>query len=143
MRRHSDSDACNSVPEISPLAKKLLIKPGMSMCLLEAPEDYESSLAPLPDGAAIDHDTSTQHDFVQLFAVNSAILASQAPRALAALKTGGVFWIAFPKGSSKGQTDLTRDKGWDSLHSLGWQLVSLVSIDDTWSGARIRPITAK
>ena len=59
------------------------------------------------------------------------------------MKDGGVFWVAFPKGSSKVQTDLSRDRGWESLNDAGWQLVSLISIDATWSAARIRPIASK
>jgi hypothetical protein len=39
------------------------------------------------------------------------------------------------KGTSKVQTDLTRDKGWDCLLAEGDKLtwISLISFDDTWS----------
>ena len=44
-------------------------------------------------------------------------------------------WIYYPKGTSKMQTDLTRDKGWDTLlkhnDTLTW--ISLISFDETWS----------
>jgi len=36
-------------------------------------------------------------------------------RALVALASPGMLWIAYPKGSSKTQTDLTRDAGWDAV----------------------------
>ena len=44
-------------------------------------------------------------------------------------------WVYYPKGSSKLQTDLTRDKGWDCLLAEGDKLtwISLISFDDTWS----------
>ena len=50
-------------------------------------------------------------------------------------------WIYYPKGSSKIQTDLTRDKGWESIlkhHELQW--TSLISFDETWStfGCRLK-----
>ena len=32
-----------------------------------------------------------------------------------ALASPGTLWIAYPKGSSKTQTDLTRDAGWDAV----------------------------
>lgn len=37
------------------------------------------------------------------------------------------------------QTDLTRDKGWDSLkaHDLKW--ISLISVDSDWSAFALRP----
>src|SRR5262245_239363 len=99
----------------------------MSLRLFAPPPGYEASLAPLPEGAAVDTKAG-EHDFVQLFVSDSMALASGVAEALAALKPGGIFWVSFPKGSSKVQTDLTRDRGWDSLHARGYQLVSLVSI---------------
>ena len=36
--------------------------------------------------------------------------------------------------------DLTRDEGWDALTSAGLRGVATVSIDDTWSGLRFRPV---
>jgi hypothetical protein len=45
-----------------------------------------------------------------------------------------ICWIYYPKGTSKLQTDLTRDKGWDALlRHEEFQWISLISFDDTWS----------
>ena len=38
------------------------------------------------------------------------------------------------------ETDLTRDAGWDALSAAGLRGVATVSIDDTWSGLRFRPV---
>jgi hypothetical protein len=32
--------------------------------------------------------------------------------------------------------DLSRDRGWDAVRGAGWQAVSLVAIDPTWSALR-------
>ncbi len=45
-----------------------------------------------------------------------------------------MLWIFYPKGTSKLQTDLNRDKGWDALlkhDELRW--VTMVSFDATWA----------
>ena len=54
-----------------------------------------------------------------------------------------VCWIYYPKGTSKIQTDLTRDKGWDKLLKHGDHLtwISLISFDETWSTFGFRPRT--
>jgi hypothetical protein len=44
----------------------------------------------------------------------------------------------YPKGSSKRQSDLTRDKGWDSLRDQDLMWLSLISIDDAWSAFSLR-----
>src|SRR5688572_25460848 len=56
-------------------------------------------------------------------------------KVLKLLRPGIIAWVYYPKGSSKIQTDLTRDKGWDCLLSEGDKLtwISLISFDDTWS----------
>jgi len=48
-------------------------------------------------------------------------------------------WISYPKGSSKRQTDLTRDRGWEPLEGSELMWLSLVSVDDTWSAFGLRP----
>jgi len=59
------------------------------------------------------------------------------------LKEGIIVWVYYPKGTSKIQTDLTRDKGWDCLLNEGDKLtwISLISFDDTWSVFGFRPKT--
>jgi hypothetical protein len=51
-----------------------------------------------------------------------------------------VLWFAYPKGTSKIKTDINRD----ILRSLGETVrlttVSAISIDETWSAIRFRPI---
>jgi hypothetical protein len=122
---------------MTPLAKKLLIKPNQRVRLVNASSGYLDSLQPLPDGAAVST-AKTGNDVVQLFAKDQADLRKHLKTALAALEDGGILWISFPKGTSKIQTDLTRDHGWEAVTAAGFQGVSLVSIDDTWSAMRFR-----
>jgi len=81
---------------------------------------------------------SGTHDWILFFAADQAALAAQVSDAAGSLESPGTLWIAYPKGSSERQTDLTRDKGWDVLkdHDLMW--LSLVSIDDDWSAFSLR-----
>ena len=126
---------------MTPLAKKLLIKPKQDVRLVNAPAGYAENLEPLPEGASISS-SKTGNDVVQLFAKDQAELRKHLETALAALKDGGILWISFPKGTSKIQTDLTRDQGWESVTAAALQGVSLVSVDDTWSAMRVRPTSA-
>jgi hypothetical protein len=79
----------------SALAKKLLIKPGCAIRLIDAPEGYGETLSPLPDGAKVI--TAEPAEVVQAFARSKAELDSRFLVALAALKPGGVFWLLFPE----------------------------------------------
>ena len=121
------------------LAEKLKLKAGMRAALVNAPEGFVKALAPLPSSVDLTTTLDGQFDWIQIFVKNSTELAAVAPKLAAALKPVSLLWIAFPKGSSKIQTDLTRDKGWESLQGLDLKWINLVSVDDTWSAFSLRP----
>ncbi|AKT42539.1 DUF3052 family protein [Chondromyces crocatus] len=121
------------------LAKKLQIKPESRVLVLDAPDGYTDGLAPLPEGAVLSTTAKGTFDVVHLFVREAKDLAKKAPRALAAVREGGVLWISYPKKSSGVKTDITRDHGWDVVEEAGWGPVSQVSIDDTWSALRWKP----
>jgi hypothetical protein len=79
-----------------------------------------------------------KHDWILMFAVDKAALEAQLRGVADALDSPGTLWIAYPKGSSKRQTDLTRDQGWDALKDVDLMWLSLVSIDDDWSAFSLR-----
>lgn len=79
-------------------------------------------------------------DYVQLFATDVAELDRLAPAALRAVKPDGLLWCCYPKGTAKIKTDLNRDRGWDIVTAAGWEGIAIVSIDDTWSALRFRPL---
>lgn len=79
---------------------------------------------------------------MQVFVRNKAELDKIAPRAIRALKPESILWISFPKGSSKIQTDLTRDKGWDMLQKADLKWINLISVNETWSAFSLRPYKA-
>ena len=117
--------------EIIAPTKKLKLKPGAPAAVIVAPPGYLDRLGAPPD---IDVKTTLNGplDWVSL---------RDYPRAPAAssLAPNGHAWISYPKGSSKMQTDLTRDKGWEPLEGSDLMLLSLVSVDERWSAFGLRP----
>jgi hypothetical protein len=116
------------------VADKLKIKTGFTLLTMGAPPDFKRRLQGLPPKVTISESTK---DFDQLhwFVTNRAEMEKQLSKVMKLLKPGITVWVYYPKGSSNMQTDLTRDKGWDSLLAEGDKLtwISLISFDDTWS----------
>lgn len=125
---------------MSPLAKKLLIKPGQNWLLFNAPANYLTLLEPLPENAAIHFDTKGTFDGVQLFAKNSTELAEGLKIIAPALKTNTIFWITYPKKSSGIESDLAMMGDWSQTSSYGLEPVAAIAIDATWTASRFRPI---
>ncbi len=123
----------------SSLARKMKLKPGQRTALVNAPEGYLKELGPLPAGVEVAEKLQGQFDWVQIFVKTKAEADKLVPRAIHALKPESLLWISFPKGTSKIQTDLTRDKGWDALQQADLKWVTLISVNETWSAFALRP----
>ncbi len=124
----------------SNLVKKLRMQPGQRVLILNAPEGYIASLGELPEGVVVLEVVEGKFDFVHLFARDSRQLDELLPAAVESAEYDGLFWISYPKKSSKVETDLSRDVFWD-LATAGPSLrpVTQVSVDEVWSALRFRP----
>jgi hypothetical protein len=121
------------------LLKKMKLKPGQRAAIIHAPGGYAEVLQPLPADVELAEDLVGNFDWIQLFVKTQAELEQVIARVRTALRPAGLLWITFPKGSSKIQTDLTRDRGWDALQALDLKWINLISVDDTWSAFSLRP----
>ena len=114
------------------IAQKLKIKEGFTLFTLNAPANFATQLQPPACVKIINKGGKFQQ--LHWFVISKIQLEKEVNKVLQLVKDDIVCWIYYPKGTSKIQTDLTRDKGWDALlkhNELQW--ISLISFDDTWS----------
>ncbi|NOU19285.1 MAG: hypothetical protein HOO91_17140 [Bacteroidales bacterium] len=57
------------------------------------------------------------------------------------IELDSVLWFAYPKGTSKIKTDINRDSIRVTAEEFCITTVAAISIDDTWSALRFRPIS--
>ena len=129
----------------TPTSQKLKIKEDFTLLTINAPADFKRTIGDLPKGVKISSDAKN-YDQVHWFVKNKEQLDRELGKVLPLVRDNVVLWIYYPKGTSKVQTDLTREKGWENLlnhDELGW--ISLVSFDDTWStfGSRLKTAADK
>ncbi|HEY3249920.1 MAG TPA: YdeI/OmpD-associated family protein [Ignavibacteria bacterium] len=122
----------------SEAVRKTRLKEDESILAINPPADYKKTLGTLPKGVSVSEKFSGMYDVIHLFVVTKAELDTLSAKALKLLRTSGMMWIMYPKGSSKIQTDLTRDKGWEDFLKNDLKWIQLISFDETWSafGAR-------
>lgn len=121
----------------STTAQKLKIKEGNIIQTINAPADYQKSIGPLPAGVKFIN-TGKSFSQVHWFVKDKAQMEKELRKVLPLIKDEIICWIFYPKGTSKVQTDLTRDKGWDELLKHDMQWISLISFDQTWSAFGMR-----
>jgi hypothetical protein len=56
------------------------------------------------------------------------------------IEPDSVLWFAYPKGTSKIKTDINRDTIRVTGEEFAITTVTAISVDDTWSALRFRPI---
>ncbi len=121
------------------IADKLKIKAKNGLLTLNAPTNFKKGLIGLPAGVKFVTEgkdlITIGYDQVHWFVLNKAQLEKEMSKVMKLVKPEVIVWVYYPKGTSKIQTDLTRDKGWDCLMAesdkLKW--INLISFDDTWS----------
>lgn len=121
----------------TPLVKKLGIKPGYKIMLLNEPENYFDLLGELPDEITIIRSGDAgPADFIHLFAKNEEILHSEFPPVKEKLAKDGMLWISWIKGSSKLETDINGN----DVRALGLNLglvdIKVCAVDKDWSGLK-------
>jgi hypothetical protein len=124
------------------LAQKFQIKSG-KLIVLNAPQGYADHLAKELKDLTISTRAAGQAEAVLLFVNSLAETEKLTPKAGKLVKSGGMLWIAYPKGSSKVKTDVNRDKLWPVVEYMGWRPVRQIALDEVWSALRFKPVGSK
>lgn len=118
----------------APLVRKLGIKPGCRVALIDAPDGF--SLTALPEDVSVRSSLRGRLDVIVAFSVARGALERRLPALRGALDVAGGLWIAWPKRASGVETDL----GEGAVRELGLAagLVDnkICAIDEVWSGLR-------
>jgi hypothetical protein len=126
-------------PSLTPLPKKLGIKPGHRVALLHAPEGFRALLDPLPEDVELFDalDAVDALDVVLWFGTQRAALERIVNDVRGVLEQNGGLWIAWPKRASGIPTEVTDDVVRDVALPTGLVDNKVCAIDADWSGVRL------
>jgi len=119
----------------TPLPKKLGIKAGSTLVLLNAPDEFIATLGALPDGVKIKSTARGHRELTVWFPKSARDLENRIDR-LADQVEGGGLWIAWPKQASGVKTDITQTIVRKVGLAAGLVDFKICSIDATWSGLK-------
>jgi len=122
---------------MSPLWKKLGLKPGNHVFLYNEPKEYFGLIGEISTELEIHENPAKESlDFIHLFVKNTNEFELQSLNLKPALKKSGMMWISWPKGKSGVQTDLKREPIRSFLLNNGLVDVKVASVNDIWSGLK-------
>jgi CheY-like chemotaxis protein len=119
----------------TPLPRKLGIKPGAVVALIDAPDGFEATLGELPEGADLKRRHRGRRDMTIWFTTRARDLGARLPAITAAVGEG-VLWIAWPKRTSEIDSDLAQGAVIEAGLGAGLVDSKNCAIDDDWSGLR-------
>ncbi|MBK8520061.1 MAG: hypothetical protein WAT20_02190 [Ferruginibacter sp.] len=82
-------------------------------------------------------------EFALVFAVSHKQLVDILKDVIPALQEDAIFWIAYPKLTSKIASDLSRDKNWDFVSEYGFEAVRMIVLDNVWSAGRFKKVNSE
>ena len=121
----------------TPLAKKLGIKAGYSVALLNAPKGFRANLKGLPPDVRFAERINGTHDLIHFFTRSKAELAKELPKLGRKITQEGMIWVSWPKKASKVETDITEDVVRELALKNGLVDVKVCAVDEIWSGLKL------
>ncbi|MFI5138410.1 MAG: DUF3052 domain-containing protein [Sphingobacteriales bacterium] len=121
----------------TPLAKKLGIKPGFLIKLVNAPAYYIDLFTDLPPDLDFSDDPGSKKDLIHFFTKQEDEYLKNLPLLKEQLKPNGMIWVSWPKKASKVSTDITEHLVRDFALKLGLVDIKVCAVDGVWSGLKL------
>lgn len=121
----------------TPLAKKLGIKEGHVVALLNGPDHFEELVAPLPPSVTTRTSARGKADVVLLFTKSRSEFERRLDSLGRMIYPNAMIWVCWPKKASKVPTDMTEDVVRAVALPTGLVDVKVCAIDATWSGLKV------
>jgi len=120
----------------TPLPKKLGIKPGFRVWLVDAPADVRAELKTQLDECERVREAKAPLDFAMLFTKSTAHLVREFERISKRLAPAGMLWVSWPKKSSGVPADLDENVVREIGLAAGLVDVKVCAVTDVWSGLK-------
>lgn len=121
----------------TPLTKKLGIKEGSTVFVMNAPADYDELLQPLPAAVHFAAKADKGTELAQLFTTQRGELARVLAQWRKTLAVDATVWVSWPKKAARVPTDITEDTVREVALPLGFVDVKVCAIDAVWSGLKL------
>jgi len=121
----------------TPLAKKLGIKDGFKIRLVNEPANYFDLFTDFPEHVEILTNKKNTKNLVHYFTKKATDLHKDIKSLRQEIYPSGILWISWPKKASRIETDVTEDVIRAVALANGLVDIKVCAIDETWSGLKL------
>jgi len=119
------------------LSKKLGIKEGFKLRLLNPPAHYFHLFTDLPVNVKQNKDLNIKNDLIHFFVTEIEVLKAELPVLKKQIKPNGCIWVSWPKKSSKMHTEVTENEIRHFAFTNGLVDIKVCAVDEIWSGLKL------
>ncbi|MEJ1236499.1 hypothetical protein WBG78_00130 [Chryseolinea sp. T2] len=122
--------------------KKLNFKDQSAAVIVNAPQSFNADMNEMKALTKVATSIpSGEISFFLAFVTKQNEVDSLVEKVIPLMAEDGLFWFAYPKGSSKKyKCEFNRDSGWAKLGKHDYEPVRMVAIDEDWSALRFRHV---
>ncbi|SHK05972.1 DUF3052 family protein [Pseudozobellia thermophila] len=120
----------------TPLAKKLGIKNGFKVWVINEPKDYFALFSDLPNDIERTMDSKVKKDFIHYFTKSASELNNDIQQLKQEIEQNGMIWISWPKKSAKVETDLDGNIVREIGLNNGLVDIKVCAVNEIWSGLK-------
>ena len=119
----------------TPLARKLGLKEGHRILLVQEPAHYHQLFSDWPEVTEMAYE-DVAIDFIHLFVTDRSMLVAKLEELVPKLDKQGLLWISWPKGKSKIPSNVNREVIRECGLAAGLVDVKVCAVDEDWSGLK-------
>lgn len=120
----------------TPLAKKLGIKEGHTISVINQPDYYFNLFKDLPQIKIIKI-SKGKVDLIHYFVTEEKQLLKDIQNLKNSIEQNGSIWISWPKKAAKVETDITEDVVRNMALKNGLVDIKVCAVDEVWSGLKL------
>ena len=120
----------------TPLAKKLGIKEGHLIQIINQPDYYWDLFSDLPP-IKLSENKRVKKNLIHFFTKSLKEYIKVLPKLKDEMLDDGMIWVSWPKKASKIGTDITENNIRDYALEIGLVDIKVCAVDDIWSGLKL------
>lgn len=121
----------------TPLYKKLGIKKGFAIKLINPPANYSTLTEDIIEHVTVTNKKGQQVDFIHFFTNSISEFEKMLPALKNDIMKNGTIWVSWYKQSAKKPTELNENIIRNAALAIGLVDVKICAIDDDWSGLKL------
>lgn len=122
---------------VNPLYKKLGLKEGFMIKLINNPSDYFKLIGEFSKKLVLKNKATKNLNFIHLFTNSVAELEDLLPELKEQINKDGIIWVSWYKKSAGKTTELTENIIRDTALAVGLVDVKVCAVDENWSGLKL------